>query len=125
MRFLYACLPILIFFFSGCRPEKTMPDVATLLEPGIISTPLSERDAAHSPDGRQFFFSVQLTRELSTLCFSEKRGGKWTKPRVPEFSGTYMDIEPVFHPDGRLFFCSNRPLPGENEAGDFNIWYVP
>ena len=35
-----------------------------------------------------------------------------------------MHIEPVFHPDGQLFFASNRPTSDNDSLKDFNIWFV-
>lgn len=112
-----------VFLLTSCMPKEDRTKV-NLLAPGNINTHMSERDAALSPDGQMFLFSVQLTRSESTICYSTKLNNKWIRPLVAEFSGKYMDIEPAFHPDGRLFFVSNRPLPGEADADDFNIWYT-
>ncbi|MFA9388398.1 MAG: hypothetical protein ACERKD_01235 [Prolixibacteraceae bacterium] len=120
-----ALLPaITAFLVISCSFPKEDTSIANLFAPGNVNTNMSERDAALSPDESIFLFSVQLTNQHSAICYSTKLTGKWIRPRVASFSGKYMDIEPVFHPDGRLFFASNRPLPGETEAGDYNLWYV-
>lgn len=121
---IFALFTLLSFFMVSCGPQKPDTSVTNLYGPGTISTHMSERDAALSPDEEMFFFSVQITRQHSAICYATKLNGKWIRPRVAEFSGKYMDIEPVFHPDGRLFFVSNRPLVGETEPSDYNIWYV-
>lgn len=108
----------------GCSSDQRDTSIAQIYSPGNISTHMSERDAALSDNGKMFFFSLQLTRQHSAICYATKMNNKWIRPRVAEFSGKYMDIEPVFHPDGRLFFCSNRPLPNEETASDYNIWFV-
>lgn len=108
----------------ACSMQKEDLTKVNLFAPGNVNTHMSERDAALSADGELFLFSVQLTRQHSAICYSTKLNNKWIRPRVISFSGKYMDLEPAFHPDGRLFFVSNRPLPGELEPGDFNIWYT-
>ena len=115
---------IIILTIVSCSFPKEDLTKVNIFAPGNVNTHMSERDAALSTDGQIFLFSVQLTRQESTICYSTKLNNKWIRPLVAKFSGKYMDIEPVFHPDGRLFFVSNRPLPGETEANDFNIWYV-
>lgn len=91
----------------------------------IISTGMYERDAALSPDGKTFYFTVHFSRKIGIIAYSELKNGQWTTPKTASFSGKYRDIEPVFHPDGkRLFFVSNRPSHKDEKAGDYNIWYV-
>lgn len=114
----------LTILFLQCSLPKEDRSKVNLFAPGNVNTNMSERDAALSADESIFLFSVQITRQHSAICYSTKLNGKWIRPRVASFSGKYMDLEPVFHPDGRLFFVSNRPLPGEHEEGDYNIWYV-
>ncbi|MBN2805825.1 MAG: PD40 domain-containing protein [Prolixibacteraceae bacterium] len=113
-----------LFFFAHCTGEQYNPSKVQLYAPGTINTHMAERDAALSPDGQQFYFTVQLTRQHAALCVATKMKEKMMRPKVVSFSGIYMDLEPAFHPDGRLFFASNRPLPGETTPGDFNLWYV-
>lgn len=115
---------LLAIMVSNCRSNRNNPNQVQLFAPGNVNTNMNERDAALSPDSSMFLFSVQLTRQHSAICYTTKLAGKWLRPRIAPFSGKYMDIEPVFHPDGRLFFVSNRPLIGESVADDYNIWYV-
>lgn len=115
---------LLAIVLTSCRSKQPDLSVAHLYAPGTISTHMSERDAALAKEGNLFLFSVQLTRQHSAICEATQFNGKWVRPKVAPFSGAYMDIEPVFHPDGRLFFVSNRPLPGETKVADYNIWYV-
>ena len=108
----------------SCSMKKPDPHVAAVYAPGTINTNMNERDAALSSDSSAFYFSVQLTRQQSTICYVTKLNDKWMRPLVAKFSGEYMDLEPVFHPDGRLFFVSNRPLNEQDKSSDFNIWFV-
>ncbi|MDA3927406.1 MAG: hypothetical protein PF541_00480 [Prolixibacteraceae bacterium] len=121
----YAALSVLLALtIISCSRKNADTSQVNLWAPGTINTHMSERDAALSPNEERFFFTVQLTRQHSAICYATKLTGKWIRPRIAEFSGEYMDIEPVFHPNGNLYFSSNRPLDGETETGDYNIWYV-
>ena len=98
---------------------------ARIFGKNIISTGMYERDAALSPDGKTFYFTVHFNREIGIIAYSELKNGKWAAPKTASFSGNYRDIEPVFHPDSeRLFFVSNRPAHKNENASDYNIWYV-
>ena len=47
----------------------------------------------------------------------------WSEAAVLPFSGTYNDRGARFYPGlDAMIFSSDRPLPGETEAGDFNLW---
>ena len=53
--------------------------------------------------------------------------GQWREPQ-PFFAGDRdsRSFEPAFQPETELlYFVSDRPLPGEAERGDFNIWRIP
>jgi Tol biopolymer transport system component len=105
-------------------PEEISSDSATIFAPGLISTHLAERDAALSPNGDEFYFTV-TSYIHPVIVYSIKNPEGWTEPQVASFSGTFSDLEPHFLPDGqRLFFASNRPLREGEEPKDFDIWYV-
>lgn len=95
-----------------------------LFAPGLISTGLAERDLAVSADGNTLFTSV-TNRGDATLIVVERKDGVWGDPAIAPFSGEYPELEPAFDPrDGSLWFASKRPLPGETEVGDYNLWKV-
>jgi len=107
--------------FSGKAPVEE-PE---LFAKNVIATGMNERDAALSPDGNSFYYTVQYNREVNAIAYIQLLDGRWTKPKLVSFSGEYEDLEPVFHPDGeRLFFVSNRPLKAGEKPKDFDIWYV-
>lgn len=59
------------------------------------------------------------------LVLVQRQYGRWSAPEIAPFSGQYTDLEPAFDPrGGQLLFASRRPLPGEGEAGDANLWRV-
>lgn len=98
---------------------------AQLFLKDIIATGMNERDAALSPDGKTFFFTVQYSRHISAIAHTELKNGQWSKPEIVSFSGRYNDLEPVFHPDGeKLYFVSNRPVDENGKKKDYDIWYV-
>ncbi len=98
------------------QPELFLPD--------IVSTHLSERDAALSADGHRFYYTVS-SYNRPMIVFVERKSGRWTQPQTASFSGVYSDLEPHFSPDGeKLYFASNRPLEKGGQTKDFDIWYV-
>lgn len=111
--------------YSGLRGAylgQAEPDTsAQIFASGIVSTGLNERDAAFSPDGNEFYFSIWQSSK-GTIVSMKQVNGKWTNPKVVSFSGIYNDLEPFITNDGqKLFFASNRPTEG-TEPIDYNIW---
>lgn len=85
-----------------------------------------ELNAAFAPDGRTLYFTKRTPKyQLWAILVSTLRDGRWSTPRVAEFSGQYGDFDPFISPDGsQLFFSSNRPAPGKTKKNDFDIWMV-
>ncbi len=103
-----------------------MPSSPTLFMEGEVSTNMSERDMAISPDGNEMYFTLQANQNaFSTILYKRKLSStKWSTPEVVSFSGMFKDLEPAFSADGKkLFFSSNRPLSGSTPK-DYDIWYV-
>jgi len=97
---------------------------AELFAPGIVSTGMSDRDITVSPDMNEIYYAV-LEEPHYVIVFMNKEDGRWKKQKIAPFSGLYDDCEPQFSPDGkRLYFCSTRPLEGNGEPKDYDIWYV-
>jgi hypothetical protein len=99
-------------------------DSSVVFAPSFVSTHLAERDAALSPNRKEFYYTISsYTRP--TIAFIKWMDSGWCLPKVASFSGVYSDLEPHFSPDGnRLYFVSNRPLEQGGELKDFDIWYV-
>jgi len=105
--------------------QKLPGDQPILFAPGTITDGFGNRDFAISPDGNEIFYTLQQRDLVSVIMYAHKVKGKWSVPRVAEFSGMYNDLEPAFTADGnRLFFSSNRALSASGSIGDYNIWYI-
>jgi len=102
------------------------PQQAEVFAPGQISDGLYQRDTAWSSSGTLFLYTVQQGRQ-SWMMLVEQVDGQWLEPQ-PFFAGDAesRSFEPAFQPETELlYFVSDRPLPGETERGDFNIWRIP
>ncbi len=122
-------IPLLITFNAAAQQNiklGTGPAIAEIFATGMVSTGLSERDFALSPDGTEIFYTLQSPLGLFQTIVQMKRmpDGKWSKPGVAPFAGRYSDLEPAFSSDGKkMFFSSNRPISG-TEIKDFDIWFI-
>lgn len=98
----------------------------TAFAPGIVSTRYDEGAISFTPDNKTAYFTMGSI--FSTLCFSKNIGGKWAKPEVASFSGRWNDMDAFVSPNGkRLFFSSNRPIPGTIQTvanKHYDLWYV-
>ncbi len=98
-----------------------------LFAPGSISTPAFEGTPTFSPDGKIcYFLRFQTGMRHPTIVVAHLQAGKWSAAEPVAFSGAYPDSSPGLSPDGkRLFFASQRPLPGESGKSErWHIWFV-
>jgi dipeptidyl aminopeptidase/acylaminoacyl peptidase len=99
-----------------------------LFAPDVVSTEDNEFGPAFTPDGDTVFFcrTGPTRTQTQVILYSEKRGGKWTEPKVAPFSGRYKDLDPSMSPDGRrIVFASSRPGGGrEASRDDYDLWSV-
>jgi hypothetical protein len=105
---------------AGLRP--------TLFAPGVVSQRYPELNAAFSPAGDEFFYSLADPSGSSYTVLRRVRGadGSWSPAEVASFSGRYSDADPIFSADGRrLYFISERPIgAAATTKNDFDIWFV-
>jgi len=99
-----------------------------LVGAGVISTEEGGQVfPAVAPDGSALYFSQVKDRNWGdqTIMVAERRGDGWATPHDVAFSGSAAsDRAPRLSVDGnKLFFSSNRPLPG-TQTQDFNLWVV-
>jgi hypothetical protein len=111
----------MVFSQELFSPSTNTPTLVELVQPF-----LPNRDLTINKDWTEAYFTVQgHNRSFSAIVQVKKIKGKWSAPSVASFSGKYNDLEPALSPDGkRLYFASNRPVPGGPDKKDMDIWYV-
>jgi WD40-like Beta Propeller Repeat len=126
--FIIVLFPALLFaqpksnsYFNQPTPDS----IPILFAPNEISDELGNRDMAISPAGDEIFYTNQYRGGVfSTIMYSKRTNGKWSKPEVASFCSRFNDLEPAFSPDGnKLYFASSRPLSGDAHK-DYDIWYA-
>jgi hypothetical protein len=114
--------PVLTGDFLG---QELPGDSARIFAPGIVSTGMSNRDVAISPDGREIYFGASVGGfSYTTILVCRQVDGRWTAPEIAPFcrNPKTLYLEPAFTPDGnRLFFLSDMEDGGR---GGEDIWYV-
>lgn len=121
--------PVLKGPYLGQKPPGMTPEI---FAPGIVSTQEDEINSLFSPDGKEFYFSIDTKRNNSKagksykIMFMKEEEKGWTKPQTAPFSGKYMDADMCISFDGKkMFFCSDRPLQGNGAPKkDSDIWMV-
>ncbi|MHC1730680.1 MAG: ankyrin repeat domain-containing protein [Bacteroidales bacterium] len=106
-------------YLGQIPPGKEMKRFA----PGIVY--LDHTTISVSPDGNEMYWGNGYS-----ILYSAIRGGQWTMPAYPSFSGPndlmFYDDVPFVSPDNqRLFFTSRRPVDTLSaRTKKENIWYV-
>lgn len=108
--------------------EDPVAPQPSLFARSILLDPMDQRDSTLSSDQRHFLYTLQASGTARIIhLYDRGRAEGWTVPSSASFSGQtgggFRDLEPAFRPGTTdLYFASDRPLPGETEAGDFNLW---
>jgi hypothetical protein len=72
----------------------------------------------------EFYYCV-LEKPHSIIMRIQRTADGWSKREILSFSGYYSDCEPQISADGQcLYFCSDRPLDGQDGPKNYDIWYV-
>jgi len=118
-----ARFPVLKGDYLGQKAPGLKPEI---FAPGVVSTEKKELNSVFTPDGREFYFTIQEPPRGWTIMVMKREADIWTKPRPADFSGTWSDVDHFLSPDGRtMYFCSNRPLDGKGATqNNFDIWMV-
>jgi hypothetical protein len=112
--------PVLKGPYLGQKPPGMTPEI---FAPGIVSTGYNERNIAFSPDGKELYYCLWGAPH-GVFLFMKEVNGRWTKPRVPSFSGRYQG-ELSLSPDGNsIVFSSNQPFEGSLSTEEYWIWKV-
>ena len=125
LHYLFAATPVARDFsrlegpYLGQTPPGTTPQV---FAPDAVSTSAHELNSVFTPDGREFYFTIQGEDGGWTIMRSALENGRWTPPAPASFSGKWSDVDLFITVDGlHLYFSSNRPLQG-GAPKDFDIW---
>lgn len=101
----------------GSTPLVFLPDL-------ISRSGSLEFNAAFSPNGKSFYFSLSKDGQWD-IHVSRHDGTSWGPSSRALFSeDQYSEADPVCTPDGRIYFISNRPKDGKGKSSDFDIWFV-
>lgn len=104
----------------GCKLPK---DSVQIFAKNFISSEQNERDAAFSPNGKEYYYSLMIGQK-GCIVYTKLIDSIWTEPEIVNFSGIYSDLEPFINHDGtKLYFASNRPISDTIKTNDYNIWY--
>lgn len=98
---------------------------AEVFAPGLISKEgVYEFGSVFNRAGTEFYFALNV-RGRSEIHFSRLEDGVWSKPVAILSHPVYGYNDPFLSRDEqRLYFISRRPLSGEGEPKDYDIWYV-
>ncbi|MDW3652784.1 MAG: amidohydrolase family protein [Bacteroidia bacterium] len=108
--------------YLGQKAPGNQPE---LFAPHLISkTDRHEFGCYISKDGKEFFFAVDAG-ERNEIYHTRWKNAVWTPAEKLFPDSLYSYNDPLLnHEENRLYFISNRPLPGSKEAKDIDIWYV-
>jgi len=108
--------------YLGQKPPGLTPRI---FAPGTVSTSKPEFNAAFSPDGKEFYFSIVQSSGRETMMFMKMRNNQWTLPKSASFVSGKNDCDPFFsHNGNRLYFISTRPKKNRPDSKDWDIWFV-
>ncbi|WP_276391276.1 hypothetical protein [Eudoraea chungangensis] len=99
-----------------------------LFEKDNISTDEVEFSSSMSTSQKEIFFARSSDKwgqgkMKSFIYTSVKHKGKWSEPKLAEFSGVYDDSDPHITKDGNsIYFISSRPSKDVGTSAD--IWVV-
>jgi hypothetical protein len=79
--------------YIGQKPSGLSPEIFAR---GIVSTTQGEFNAAFSPDGKEFYFSVNEPGGRETMKFMKLEDDRWTHPRPAPFASPQNDCDPIF-----------------------------
>jgi len=125
-----------VLAFQGCGtdtktsiayPDLPSVDSAVSFLPGIVCSGADSIDfnATFSPDGKAFYFTRSQNRKWD-IYVSGYNEGRWAKAVKADIGvdDAYSEADPMFGPDGFLYFISDRPKDPTDTLRDFDIWFV-
>jgi len=123
----------LLSFIIGCRNAThptvaypgPLPDSVPLkFMPGIVTSDKLDFNSAYSPDGKSFYFGRSENGRW-VIYVTTFVANAWSTPVPAAFKDSrYSEADPVFAPDGSLYYISNRPRNKADTIKDYDIWQV-
>lgn len=97
-----------------------------LFQPAVISiASATTYRPTFTPDGKTVYYTIEAGSGEYVILQSERRGKRWTQPRIASFSGRHSDAEAFLSPDGaKMVFASKRPLTGDKPKTDYDLWLI-
>ena len=118
-------LLLLLFAGTGCAPSEEAQEAESPVRavPEVMSD-AGEAWFSGNADGTLIVFGRHGEGWSGHTLYGMQRSEEgWSEAAILPFSGTWNDRGARFYPVlDVLIFSSDRPLPGETEAGDFNLW---
>lgn len=110
----------------GCAPDSSNQGAAQLYGEGELSFG-NEFALTFSPDGSTAYVTRRVVgagdERKVDLYAARRRNGGWSDLERLGISSDYRDADQFISPDGsRLYFMSERPLPGTSEKHDYDLW---
>lgn len=116
-------LVIGLLCFTGAALADAAAPAPQVFAPGNVSGIASEDCFSMTPDGSLAVYDIS-NGSSSTIVFSHKVKGVWSKPEIAPFSGQWYDHDPAVSPDGTfIVFPSKRPAKAGGEAVG-GLWRV-
>lgn len=113
--FLLAISAAFIFAAADTQPK--------IFAPGVISGPANDGTPTFTKDEKTLVFT-RSGAGWSIIMESHKTGEQWSQPEIAKFSGEWLDMQPVFSPDGSyLIYVSTRPVP-DAATHTSHLWRV-
>lgn len=101
----------------GMTPKVFAPDRVSLKD-------RYEYGSVFSNDGKEFYYAVIINSKPQIRCIRFEKNA-WTAPKIVIASEKYEYNDPFLSPYGkRLYFISDRPVSGQGQKKDFDIWYI-
>lgn len=112
-------------FLLACGAAVAAIPQPHVFAPSALSPAAGMDCLAFMPDGKTVYFH-QEPWSLGMIMVSHKTDGRWSKPAIAPFSGTWADHDPAIAPDGSfMVFASNRPdAPGGAPLHGGHLWRV-
>jgi Tol biopolymer transport system component len=105
-------------------PHPRPDSIAQPFLTSLVSTDSIDFNSAFSPDGKSFYFTRSEDSQ-SSIYVTQHDGRTWKSPVLaPDLETEYSEADPVFGPNGKLYFISDRPKDNADTLEDYDIWFV-